>query len=74
MPPHLMISDIGMPDMDGYGLLEAIRASGYTFPVIALTGFASREAEEAGFQRCLAKPIDPDVLCHAAALLLHFEV
>ncbi len=65
--PHLLISDIGMPGMDGYMLLEHIRTQ---LPpplrkvrAIALTAYAGemnqRTAIAAGFQAHLSKPIDP---------------
>ncbi|MBW4598365.1 MAG: PAS domain-containing protein [Calothrix sp. FI2-JRJ7] len=68
--PHLIISDIGMPEMDGYMLIEQIRTklpSQYREVIaIALTAFAGevneRQVMMAGFQKHLAKPVDPDEL------------
>ena len=66
--PDVLLSDIGMPEMDGYALIRAIRASdrGQNLPAIAITAYAGelnqRSAIAAGFQRHLAKPIDSDQL------------
>lgn len=66
--PGVVISDLGLGTVDGYRLLEWIRASdgGRTVPVIALTGFASAQDRArvlaAGFQAHLAKPAQPDEL------------
>lgn len=74
---NLLITDIGMPDMDGFALLETLRARGHKLPAIALTSFshgAERDrAKEAGFADFLAKPVDSKALCQAAATLLHFS-
>jgi len=72
-PPHVLISDIGMPLEDGYALLRRVRAlppeRGGDVPAIALTAYARREdaraAENAGFQLHVAKPIRPEQLLHA---------
>lgn len=69
-PPNLLISDIGMPDMDGYTLIREIRKlsllQGKETIAIALTAYAGeldqQQALAAGFQRHLTKPIDPDAL------------
>jgi CheY-like chemotaxis protein len=64
----VIVSDIGMPGMNGYDLAEALRAlPDYgAVPMIALTGFAmyaDRErALQAGFNAFLAKPINPPAL------------
>ena len=66
--PAVVISDIGMPDQDGYALVDALRRAGSDRPpiVIALTGFASdedrRRASDAGFAAHIAKPVDLDEL------------
>jgi PAS domain S-box-containing protein len=67
--PELMISDISMPDMDGYDLIRAARSRGYgpdALPAIALTAFAREEDHRrilvAGFQDHVAKPVDIDSL------------
>jgi PAS domain S-box-containing protein len=65
--PDVLVSDIGMPREDGYDLIRKIRAreaeNGGRIPAVAVTGFAgsehSRRALAEGFQRYLAKPIDP---------------
>lgn len=65
--PDLLISDAGMPEVDGYTLLRQIRAlapeSGGQIPAIALTAYAGemdqQQALAAGFQRHIAKPIEP---------------
>ncbi|MBW4468444.1 MAG: response regulator [Pegethrix bostrychoides GSE-TBD4-15B] len=65
--PDLLISDIGMPDQDGYMLLDQLRSftaeQGSQIPAIALTAYAreedSQRAKAAGFQKHLAKPIEP---------------
>lgn len=72
--PEVLISDIGMPGEDGYALLRRLREldpkSGSEIPAVALTGFARpedvRRAEEAGFERHLAKPV---TLAHLAAIV-----
>lgn len=67
--PQLIISDIGMPDMDGYTLIQTIRSLPSTaaaIPAIALTAYASEADHEhalkMGFQAHLPKPLDPTLL------------
>jgi signal transduction histidine kinase/ActR/RegA family two-component response regulator len=68
--PDVVLSDIGMPDRDGYDLMSAIRArseaEGGRVPAIALTALARaddrKRAMLAGFQAHIAKPVDPDEL------------
>jgi PAS domain S-box-containing protein len=62
--PDVLISDIGMPDVDGYELLRQIRQTtdSRAVPAVALTAYAGadhrRRAMEAGFQEHVAKPVD----------------
>jgi signal transduction histidine kinase/response regulator RpfG family c-di-GMP phosphodiesterase len=63
---QLLISDIGMPNIDGYQLVRSIRAGASpwrSIPAIALTAFARAEdalkARIAGFDTHLAKPVEP---------------
>lgn len=66
----LLLSDIGMPDMDGYMLLRQVRTlpseQGGNIPAIALTAYAGetnqQQALAAGFQRHVAKPVEPEEL------------
>jgi signal transduction histidine kinase/ActR/RegA family two-component response regulator len=68
--PDVIISDLGMPDADGYELAHRVRsmqtATGGLIPMIALTAYAHDEAREEslqrGFMEHLAKPVDPDIL------------
>ena len=68
--PSVVVSDIGMPEEDGYSLADEIRKRdarlGKRTPMIALTGYASagdlREALQRGFDTHLAKPVDPEHL------------
>jgi signal transduction histidine kinase/ActR/RegA family two-component response regulator len=74
---HLLISDIGMPDEDGYRLLRRIRAlpteQGGRIPAVALTAYARTQdrtaALLAGFQSHLAKPVEPAELVAVVANL-----
>jgi hypothetical protein len=74
--PSILISDIGMADLDGYQLLGKLRDAGYdaaTLPAIALTAFSRMEdrakALAAGFQDHLVKPLDPHLLVARVAAL-----
>ena len=64
----LIVSDIGMPDMDGYMLLQQMRSSeqGKQIPPIALTAHAGeydrQQAIAAGFEQHLSKPVHPEKL------------
>ncbi|MBE9208382.1 PAS domain S-box protein [Nostoc sp. LEGE 06077] len=75
--PDLLLSDIGMPTMDGYMLIEQVRTtiSASILPAIALTAFAgeanSQKIISAGFQRHLTKPIEPAELAAVIANLIH---
>jgi PAS domain S-box-containing protein len=76
--PDLLLCDIGMPEMDGYSLIRQIRKwspeQGGSIPAIALTAFAGeinqQKALAAGFQMHISKPINPDDLTRAIAMLL----
>ena len=67
LAPDIVVSDIAMPDVDGYEFIRRfralMRAKGTNVPVIALTAYGSLQdrdrALEAGFDKHLAKPIDP---------------
>jgi len=71
--PDILVSDIGMPNMDGYMLIQKIRAlppeQGGQIKAIALTAYASEvdqhQALQAGFHYHLAKPVEPEVLVRA---------
>lgn len=69
----LIVSDIGMPEMDGYQLIESIRSTGSTVPAIALTAFSRTEDREraldSGFNEHMAKPVDVNRLL--AAVVAH---
>lgn len=71
--PDVLLSDIGMPTVDGYMLLRQVRTlpadQGGQVPAIALTAYAGeinhQQALAAGFQRHLSKPVEPAVLIAA---------
>ncbi|BAY11914.1 hybrid sensor histidine kinase/response regulator [Calothrix sp. NIES-2098] len=75
--PDVLVSDISMPDMDGYTLMRQVRAwsaeQGGEIPAIALTAFARKydrqQALQAGFQLHLAKPVNPEELVAAVVQL-----
>jgi CheY-like chemotaxis protein len=75
-PPHLVISDIAMPGMNGYELLNRLRAleEGRRVPAIALTPYARAEDRTrsllAGYQGHVPKPVDPAELLATVASLL----
>jgi len=76
--PDLLISDIGMPDEDGYELIRKLRSAppdkGGLTPAIALTGYASRKDREralgAGYQQHMAKPVEQSDIISAIAALV----
>lgn len=67
----MLVSDIGMPDIDGYEFLKRVRAAGSKVPAIALTAFARSEdrtrALRAGFLVHVSKPVDPSELIATVA-------
>ena len=72
----LILSDIGMPEMDGYQLIGKVRSAknNSAIPAIALTAYASAEDRQraltAGFQTHISKPINFDELLQAVVNLL----
>ena len=77
--PDAMVSDIGLPDEDGYELIRQIRRfeaeHGGFLPAVALTGYARAEDRArilaAGFQAHVPKPVDPVELTAAIATVTH---
>jgi PAS domain S-box-containing protein len=73
--PDVIVSDVGMPDQDGYDFIRQVRKtySAKAIPAAALTAFARAEdrmrAMRAGFQVHLAKPVNPDELVAVVATL-----
>jgi signal transduction histidine kinase/ActR/RegA family two-component response regulator len=77
--PDVLVSDIGLPDQDGYGLIRQIRQDeaehGGFLPAVALTGYARAEDRSrilaSGFQAHVPKPVDPVELMAAIAGIMH---
>ena len=72
----VLVSDIGLPESDGYALIRSVRASGKSardLPAVALTAFARaedrRRALVAGFQSHVTKPVDAGELSAVLASL-----
>ncbi len=80
--PHVLVSDIGMPDQDGYSLIRRIRAlpreKGGALPALALTAFAREEdrtkALSAGYTTHIGKPVNPEALVAAVRNLGGFSL
>ena len=76
LTPNLLISDIGMPDMDGYSFMRQVRSLNINkkIPAIALTAYASEEDQKqailAGFQLHIPKPLEIEQLTQAIVKLL----
>ncbi|MEH2265935.1 ATP-binding protein [Nostoc sp.] len=76
--PDILLSDIGMPETDGYMLIRQVRAlqakQAKQIPAIALTAYAGeinqQQALESGFQKHLSKPVEPEELVNAIATLI----
>lgn len=75
--PDVLVSDIGMPEVDGYSLIQQIRTltpeKGGEIPAIALTAYArvedSQRAINSGYQQHVTKPLDPEELVQAVVAL-----
>jgi signal transduction histidine kinase len=75
--PDVLVSDLAMPDEDGYSLIRKVRSrdpeAGGKIPAAALTAYARAEdrvrALASGFQRHLPKPVDPSDLINLVASL-----
>jgi CheY-like chemotaxis protein len=76
--PDVLVSDIGMPEVDGYTLMRQVRTrpphQNGQIPAIALTAYVGELNREqtlaAGFQMHVAKPVEPEVLARAIANLV----
>ncbi|TMQ69547.1 MAG: response regulator [Candidatus Eisenbacteria bacterium] len=79
--PDILVSDIGLPDFDGYELMRRIRAgetaASRGLPAIALTAFARSEertrALRAGYQVHVVKPVEPAELIATVASLMELK-
>ncbi|MBE9155965.1 PAS domain S-box protein [Nodosilinea sp. LEGE 06152] len=77
--PDVLVSDIGMPGIDGYTLLQKLRAlpatKGGQIPAIALTAYAREDDHQrsisSGYQRHVTKPLQPEQLVQAVMALAH---
>jgi CheY-like chemotaxis protein len=75
--PDVIVSDVGMPEVDGYGLIRKIRSlpadAGGRTPAVALTAYArsedARRAFVAGYQMHVTKPVEPAQLATVVANL-----
>lgn len=57
----IVLTDVNMPNLDGYGLTKIIREEGYAIPIVALTANAMAEEKQrclsVGMDDCLSKPV-----------------
>jgi two-component system CheB/CheR fusion protein len=71
--PDVVLCDIGLPGLDGFGVAAALRRDPATAAarLVAITGYGSdevrRRCREVGFDRYFTKPVDPDVLVDLVA-------
>jgi CheY-like chemotaxis protein len=70
--PDVILLDIGLPGMDGYQVIEALRAAGFRGHAIALSGYGqpedTRKALQSGFDAHLVKPVEIETLERALAV------
>ncbi|WP_093665671.1 response regulator [Sphingomonas gellani] len=76
LQPDLLITDINMPRMDGFGLIEQVRGQGRrALPILVLTTESSDEkkqrARAAGATGWIVKPFHPEKLAAAIRRVLH---
>ena len=79
--PHVLVSDIAMPEEDGFALLKKIRAlppeRGGRIPAIALTAHSlvqdRLQSLRAGFQSHVPKPVVPEELVEVVASIIHLR-
>ena len=77
--PDVLVSDIGMPEVDGYTLIQQIRAlppeQGGQLPTIAVTAYATEDDRQraiaSGYQQHLIKPLEPEQLAQSVVALAH---
>lgn len=76
--PDVLVSDIGMPNENGYELISRIRTLGNKVPAVALTAYTKTEdrmrALAAGFNTYVAKPVEPAELALVIASLVERKV
>ncbi len=75
LSPDLIITDIEMPRLDGVGMIKALRSQSKfsQVPILAITAYghwAEARAIEAGADRAMVKPIEPDMLFECIEQLL----
>jgi PAS domain S-box-containing protein len=74
--PDIVISDLAMPEMDGYELIKILKGSTHQVPVIALSAYAApsdiQRTLEAGFDKHLAKPINSTDLIKTVRKLISY--
>ena len=74
--PHVVVTDVSLPDIDGFELIERMRRDSRlaAVPVICLSGYGGHaheeRAKELQCERLLQKPCLPDTLTHAVAAVL----
>jgi PAS domain S-box-containing protein len=77
--PDLVVCDIGLPDVDGYELVQALRdkLAGHATRFVALTGYGRAEdrdrALDSGFDSFLVKPLRPEGFMDSMSQALQFE-
>jgi signal transduction histidine kinase/ActR/RegA family two-component response regulator len=76
--PDVIVSDIGMPQKDGYEFIRDVRKQGLTTPAVALSAYAQAEdrirSAQTGYQTHLAKPVEPaELLAVIASLAGRYE-
>ena len=71
--PHVLSSDLTLPDEDGFRLIRRLRAAGSRIPAVATAGHARTQDEvaalEAGFDLYVPKPVEPERLVEVVAAL-----
>ncbi|WP_315788849.1 PAS domain S-box protein [Fischerella sp. JS2] len=82
LKPDVLVSDIGMPEVDGYTLIQQVRnlspAKGGQIPAIALSAYARvddhQKSISSGYQKHLTKPLEPEQLVQAVVALTHTKL
>jgi CheY-like chemotaxis protein/two-component sensor histidine kinase len=64
--PDLVILDVGLPQIDGYGVARELRRQS-DVPLVALTGYAPEDATSLLFDAYLVKPVEPEELVRVLA-------